>query len=90
MLLGFAAVDGVDGEEDDVASAAGDIKHGGMLGYIVAVFYQAGDEEILGVGVTKDDAGAIGRRNDARIIVGLLVSGIGNSQSSRLGSSGGF
>jgi hypothetical protein len=31
-VFGFASVDGIDGEEDDVAAAAGDIKYGGMLG----------------------------------------------------------
>src|SRR6202040_2357743 len=43
-VLCFAAVDGVDGEQDDVAGAAGHIQHRGVLGDFGAALDEAGDE----------------------------------------------
>ena len=40
----FAAVNGVDGEEDHVTAAGGNVEDGGMLGDFVAAIDQAGDE----------------------------------------------
>src|SRR5258707_11237819 len=77
-VLRFAAVDRVDGEQDDVAGAAGHVEHGGVLGDFVAVFDEAGDEQILGVGEAQDHARPVGRRDYARIVEPLIVGWLGS------------
>src|SRR5580692_4793978 len=47
-----------------------------MLGDFVAVLDQAGNEQVFGIGVAQNHAGSLRSRNDARIIVALLVGGL--------------
>src|SRR5260221_14673894 len=45
-----------------------------MLGDFVAAFDQARDEQVFAIGVTQDDTGAIGRRDDAKSVALLFVA----------------
>src|SRR5712664_1953371 len=45
-----------------------------MLGDFVAAFDKAGDEQVFAIGVTQDDASAIGRRDDAKSVTLLFVA----------------
>src|SRR5580692_3023126 len=47
-----------------------------MLGDFVAVFDQARNQQIFGIGVAQNHAGSLGGWNDARIIGALLVGGL--------------
>src|SRR5208282_860403 len=51
----LAAVDRVDGEEDDMAVPGGNIDYGSVLRDFVAAFDKTGDEQVFGVGVAEND-----------------------------------
>src|SRR2546429_3762092 len=70
---GFAAIDRVNGEQHDVAFARGRVHHGGALGDLVAALDQAGDEQVLAVGVAENHARPEGWRNHAETVAFLFV-----------------
>src|SRR5271166_1475391 len=89
-VLRFAAIDGVDGEEYDVSAATWDVDNGRVLGDVASALHQAGNGEVLGVGITKDDPGAGGGRDHSRIVVQLFVGGDRNLPLFPLGFVGDF
>src|SRR5690242_19664221 len=64
----FTAIDGIDGEQHDVAFAGRRVHNGRVLGDFVATFHQARNQQVLTVGVAENHAGAYGRRNYAEAV----------------------
>src|SRR5690348_10542453 len=62
----LAAINGIDGEQHDVAFAGRRVHNGGMLRDFVAAFDQARDEQVFAVGIAENHARPVGQRNHAK------------------------
>ena len=69
---GFAAVDGVVGEEQDVALAEVGVYDNGVLGDGGGVVEETGEEHGLGVGESQDDVRPELRRDYGGVVAGLV------------------
>jgi len=69
---GFAAVDGIVGEEEDVAFAEMGVDDDGVLGDGAAFIEQAGDEQGFRVGEAQDDFGPVLRWDDGDVVAHLF------------------
>src|SRR5207244_11104136 len=72
---GISAIARVNADQHDAASARRRVHHGRALGDLVAALDQAGDEQVLAVGVTENHARPEGWRNHAETVAFLFEIG---------------
>src|SRR6266700_3027826 len=67
------AINWIGGEQDHVAGIHRHVDHSRMLGNLRAAFYKSGDQQLLVVSITEDDARTACRRNHSKVVAALVV-----------------